>query len=172
MLSATQSGVPMHMTSTQSTVPAQQQPTHRGLPTQPSPLKGDIASQPDASHGTGTPTQQVQQQAAIFTMPNVAPSNDLLISPSRKVTVESAPPVPPREHRTTSKSTAMDDAKLNEVQLELNEANEKVNNYENKLQESEEKLSLAEREKIRLEKVQCKVNIAYSVIGTLYAHFK
>ena len=153
MLSATQSGVPMQMTSTQSTVLAPQQPTHRGLPTQPSPLKGDIASQPDASHGTGTPTQQVQQQAAIYTTPNVAPSN-----------VESAPPIPPREHRTTSRSTAMHDAKLNEVQLELKEAHEKVNNYENKLQVSEEKLSLAEREKIRLEKVQCKVNIAYSVI--------
>lgn len=168
MLSAAQSGVSGQMTS----VSAQQPPTHGSSPTQPSPLKVHIPSQPATSHGAGTPSKQVQQQAAIHTTPNLTPSNDLFVSPSREVTMESAPPIPPREHRTTSGSAAVDDAKLNKVQQELKEANEKVNNYENRLQVSEEQLSLAEREKIRLEKVQCEVYIAQSVIDILYVDFK
>ena len=157
MLSAAHSGVPGQMTSTLTSVSAQQPTTHRGSPTQPSPLNVHISSQPATSHGTGTSRQQVKQQAAILSTPNVTPLNDVFVSPSREVTMESAPPIPPREHRTSSGSTAVDDTKLNKVQQELKEANEKVNSYENRLQVSEEQLSLAEREKIRLEKVQYKL---------------
>ena len=157
MLSAAHSGVPGQMTSTLTSVSAQQPTTHRGSPTQSSPLNVHISSQPAASHGTGTSPQQVQRQAAIHSTPNVTPLNDVFVSPSREVTMESAPPIPPREHRTSSGSTAVDDTKLNKVQQELKEANKKVNSYENRLQVSEEQLSLAEREKIRLEKVQYKL---------------
>ncbi|CAB4019440.1 Hypothetical predicted protein [Paramuricea clavata] len=153
-LSTAQSGAPGQMSLSQGILPTQQPPSHTALPIHPRPLKGDVPSQLTASHG-GTPTQQMQHQAGILTKPNIIPSNDLFISPSREVTVQSAPPIPSREHRTTSgpvQSPVVDETRLNKVQGELKEANDQVNDYQNKLQVSEEKLSLAERETIRLEK--------------------
>ena len=147
--------VPSQLTASHGGTPTQQPPSHTALPIHPSPLKGDVPSQLTASHG-GTPTQQMQHQAGILTKPNIIPSNDLFISPSREVTVQSAPPIPSREHRTTSgpvQSPVVDETRQNKIQGELKEANDQVNDYQNKLQVSEEKLSLAERETIRLEKV-------------------
>ena len=154
-LSTAQSGLP-----SQVSLPNQQAP-HIGIPTHPSPLKGDVPSQPSPTLGR-IPTQQTQPQTTqpqtgIHTTSNVIPSNDLFISPSIEIPMQSAPPIPSRQHRSAGgpaqTQSGVDDARLNIVQGELKEANDKINDYENKLQVSEEKLSLAEREKIRLEKV-------------------
>ncbi|CAB4011992.1 Hypothetical predicted protein [Paramuricea clavata] len=140
------------MSLSQGILPTQQPPSHTALPIHPRPLKDDVPSQLTASHG-GTPTQQMLHQAGILTKPNTIPSNDLFISPSREVTVQSAPPIPSREHRSGPvQSLVVDETRLNKVQGELKEANDQVYDYQNKLQVSEEKLSLAERETIRLEK--------------------